>query len=188
MIVSLGELRNLISSLVCEETSIKDLDAIVQSNAGELPGSVGNMVGSGGDGIAYEFGPGAIIKVGRMPTENFGSFLPMLSTLESKHVPGIVHVVDHGILSRNNNEVVYWYITKKLRPLSHIEEIAVASVTFGTDPGRLPAAVLARASRFRSNISKMPWQHLDPSPRNVMKDKDGEFTFIDIESFVGGLE
>ena len=174
----------------------KDIEAYVRANPKKFPGKVGDVLGQGGDGVAFAFGGGGVIKVGHMPHEFYNVFDNIISKVENSDYQALVDVDDHDVLEEDDEGVLYYYVMPKLKKLSPEDRAAIIemlelkqpkSTRFASLKGISPN-VAARIEEFKLSMEELPFEHLDPGPHNVMKTYAGEFKFIDIESFVPGLE
>jgi len=181
-----GQLRALITEALDFNAEI---DRLVKLHGDRLPGRVGAAIGTGGDGNVYAFGAGGAIKVGRLNRTLYGQLERVLTVLE-KHAPaGVVEVYEHGTLNESGDDVVYYYVMERLRKLTPTEGTVIGRLTFNIQGPDDPTPDLqARVDQFAEDMSELPWSHLDPSPNNVMKSRNGEFKFVDIESFVPGID
>jgi serine/threonine protein kinase len=189
MLLTVRDIRNLIS----EELLRNDLDKYVSNNADLFPApGPGKTLGGGGDGNVYGFIAGSVMKVGSVPEASWGELDAVLTWIESTNPPNVVTVYSHDRVGTLNNEVVYYYVTQKLSPLSQEESKAIKNHVFAElvkgkttyVPSNVSSTTSDKVNAFFDRAKELKFQHLDIQPANIMRDRLGNLKFIDIESFI----
>lgn len=161
---------------------------------------MGEKIGSGTDGDVFEYRNNKVIKISKIINNIPSSYLEVseiLSCLKINNIQAYAHVYEYGYVGLHLNTELYYYITDKLDSISEDEWKVFHSLlshedrnivkNFSEDKIKEILFGLSRGLDFDGErviffltalkISKI--KHLDLHPRNIMKDKIGNFKLVD---------
>lgn len=164
----------------------------------ELPdlSRVGEFIGSGSEGIVFDYGPGRVIKFTLTPILD-RSLEPILRHLKASHLPQVMTIYDYGMLGSHNK---CWYIAEKLLPLSDEEvgrfnQLLDCSYNFrpwkkGVHFSKATHRIKVRGRmakdhwRFIRSVGRLSIHHNDLYTSNIMKDHLQRYKMIDLDSLI----
>lgn len=161
----------------------------------ELPFNLGKEIGSGVDGQVFEKqgDDGRVIKLSIKDDFNAFENAWLIYSCQPKH---FVSVFDFGCLSN----IIYWVEMEKLLPISEDEQRIFHTLISHEDANKQKLSsyhhgwfIMAnelsewfsldkeKIKQFCLSIQTSPILHGDLHPRNVMKDKNGNYKLVDFD-------
>lgn len=155
---------------------------------------VGNWIASGKYADIHEMDDGRVIRFARCSKYDWKTYSQTLERMRKRPHPSIVRVYEYGMLGELEHEEfpgefwTYFYtITERLHPITDESEgeavcFEIEKALVGGAPtldGRLPRS---KVSRLRRTFRRFPFFHVDLHWGNVMKDDDGNYKLIDLDS------
>lgn len=148
---------------------------------------IGKIIGSGSEGVIYNYDPDKILKINLDPRISRNSFLEICDYLKNNQNNHIMNIYDYGTIYKDQ---VFWYLGEKLQPLKKYERLELecnndAYHNFVTQeiPFKIYKTKTKRINSFWNFLSGFTYRHIDLWYANVMRDKNLNIKVIDVEGF-----
>lgn len=141
------------------------------------------ILASGGEGIIYDLDD-KVLKVAYTDLIEFiwkrrRSYRKLFEKLAQGQYPFIVSVYDYHL-----SQEAFCYTMEKLIPLSKTEKKIIAPFNGTTSKYILKNCKNSQLLRFIQKAADMKLYSFDIQDFNIMKDHNGNWKFIDLESFI----
>lgn len=148
---------------------------------------IGKILGSGSEGVIYNYDEDKILKINLDPRITKKSFLEICNYIKNNNHHNLMKIYDFGTIY---NDQVFWYLAEKLSPLKKYERLELeynsdAYHNFVTreTPFRIYKTKTDRINNFWKFLSGFTYRHIDLWYANVMRDKNLNIKVIDVEGF-----
>jgi len=148
---------------------------------------IGKIIGSGSEGIIYNYDNDKILKINLDPRINKGTFLEICHHIQNNDNPHLMRIYDFGTIYKDQ---VFWYVGEKLYPLKKYE---ILELEYNTDSYhhfvtkessfKICKTKTNRINNFWNFLSEFTYRHVDLWYANVMRDANLNIKVIDVEGF-----